>query len=152
MRRVLAIAAALLVVAVPAYAAPQDVANEISREMMSPYCPGVTLQACPSEASRDLRLRIAGWAERGMSKAAIWERLEAEFGSDIRATPGTDGSGLWAWVLPIGATLAGIALAVTLALRWSRRRAASPETATPVTQQQRLRLERELSALRERQG
>ena len=152
MKRLVLVVAAIVCVATPAYAAPQDVANDISREMMSPYCPGITLHDCPSEASHDLRREIAGWSEDGMTKDQIWQRLEAEFGSDIRARPATDGSGLFAWLLPIGATAAGIALAAVLALRWSRRRSPAPEPQTNVSNEQRRRLEVELATLRERQG
>lgn len=146
----LALVAALLSVAGPASADPQDVANEISREMISPYCPGITLHDCPSDSSRELRRKIVGWAEDGADKDTIWARLEADFGDDIRATPSTDGSGLWAWLLPIGAGLGGIVLAVSLALRWSRRSDDGPSDA--ITPEQRRRLDVELAALREHQS
>ena len=147
----------LLVVAIvvslggTAHAEPQDIANGISREMISPYCPGITLHDCPSDNSRRLRERIVGWAEDGMDKDAIWARLEREFGSDINATPSTDGSGLWAWVLPIAAGAGGIALAAILAFRWSRKGPDDP-TGPEGTPEQRRRLDVELAALREHQG
>ena len=145
-------AAFVLALAAPALADPQDVANDISREMISPYCPGVTLHDCPSDNSRELRQRIIGWAENGMTKDQIWQRLEDEFGPGIRATPSAEGSGLWAWVLPIVAALGGIALAAFLAFRWSRR---PPEKAGgdgEVSPDQRRRLDVELAALRDHQG
>jgi cytochrome c-type biogenesis protein CcmH/NrfF len=153
MRLLSALSVALLLTAAsPAWADGQDVANDISREMISPYCPGITLHDCPSDASHDLRTRITGWAEGGMTKDQIWQRLESEFGSDIRATPSTDGSGLWAWVLPIAASVTGIAGAAVLAIRWSRRRGNDPDVATEVTPEQRRRLDTELAALRDQQG
>jgi cytochrome c-type biogenesis protein CcmH/NrfF len=130
----------------------QDVANDISREMISPYCPGITLHDCPSDASHDLRRRITGWAESGMSKDQIWQRLESEFGPDIRATPSTDGSGLWAWVLPIAASVAGLTGAALLAIRWSRARRSDPGPEVEVTPEQRRRLDTELAALRDPRG
>ena len=104
------VVATFLAMTGPAFADAQDIANDISREMISPYCPGITLHDCPSDSSHELRRRIIGWAESGMNEDAIWQRLEGEFGEDIRATPSTDGSGLWAWVLPIGAALGGAAV------------------------------------------
>ena len=143
----------LLALAGPALADPQDVASDISREMVSPYCPGVTLHDCPSDSSHELRRQIAGWAESGMTEDEIWQRLEAEFGSDIRATPSTSGSGLWAWLLPIAAGLAGVALLVLLATKWSRKGAAESAAVDPdVTPEQRRRLDVELAALRDQQG
>jgi cytochrome c-type biogenesis protein CcmH/NrfF len=134
-----------------AFAGPQDTANDIAREMVSPYCEGITLHDCPSDASRKLRARIAGWAEAGMSKDDIWEQLESEFGTDIRATPSTDGAGLWAWVIPIVATLGAVGLAVVLTKRWARRKQPVTET-PPVTAEQRQRLDVELAALRDQRS
>ena len=146
----------LLVVALfwatPAGANPQDVANDIAREMMSPYCPGVTLHDCPSDRSRELRARIVAWGEDGLDKDQIWDRLESEFGSDIRASPSTDGSGLWAWVLPIAATAAGVVAAAVLARRWSRREKPQSDSSVEVTSEQRQRLDLELAALRDDRG
>jgi cytochrome c-type biogenesis protein CcmH/NrfF len=145
-------AALVLWTPTPAFADPQDISNDIAREMVSPFCPGVTLHDCPSDAARALRTRIAGWAETGMTKDQIWERLEHEFDGEIRATPSASGSGLWAWVLPIAVALAGAALAIVLALRWSRRPSPETESDTNVTPEQRRRLDGELAALRDQRG
>ena len=141
----------MLAITPPALADPQDIANDISREMVSPYCPGITLHDCPSDSSHRLRERITGWAEDGMNKDQIWQRLEDEFGTNIRATPSTSGSGLWAWVLPIGAGVAGVALLVVLTMRWSRKPPDEPAEQPEVTPEQRRRLEVELAALRDGQ-
>jgi cytochrome c-type biogenesis protein CcmH/NrfF len=144
----------LLLVAAPAArgADPQDIANDISRQMLSPYCPGITLHDCPSDNSIALRSRITRWAERGMDKAAIERRLEADFGENIWASPETSGSGLWAWVLPIAAGVAGVALVGVLATRWARRPAPERTDGPDPTPEQRRRLDLELAALRDRQG
>lgn len=134
-----------------AFADPQDVSNDISRQMISPYCPGVTLHDCPSEASRRLRMRITDWAEDGMTRDQIWQRLENEFGDGMRANPPAEGSGLWAWLLPVAAVVAGIATASILALRWSRRSEGDARGAD-ISPEQRRRIELELAAIRDRQG
>ena len=155
MRFVALLATALVLgVSAPALADPQDIANDISREMVSPFCPGITLHDCPSDSSHDLRRRITAWAEDGMSKDQIWQRLEDEYGSDIRAIPSTSGSGLWAWVMPIGAGVAGLALLVFLTTRWSRKPKdqASDEGGIEPTPEQRRRLDVELAALRDQQS
>ena len=128
-------------------AAPEDVANEVDREIMSPYCPGVTLHDCPSEPALEMRERIAGWAADGWSKEKILTHLESEWGSVIRATPPTEGAGLLAWVLPGLAVLCGAVAVFFVSRRWSRRRAASP--APPeVSSSDRARLEKELAEIR----
>lgn len=145
------VVAAVLALCGTAFADPQDVANDIAREMVSPYCPGVTLHDCPSDKSHELRARMAAWAEDGMTKDQIWTRLEDEFGENIHAAPSTSGSGLWAWVLPLVAVAAGLALLALLALRWSRRSAGAPPD-VEVTPEQRRRLDVELAAFRDGQA
>jgi cytochrome c-type biogenesis protein CcmH len=115
---------------------------------MSPYCPGVTLHDCPSDAAIALRERIEGWARDGLSRAQIMDRLEAEFGAGIRARPPTSGRGLLAWLLPVVAVMGGLAIAWLVARRWSARRA-TPAIDEPVgSPSERARIEAELAALR----
>jgi cytochrome c-type biogenesis protein CcmH len=139
----------VVVLAPPAPAQdPADVATDVSNEVMSPFCPGVTLHDCPSPAAVELRRRIEDWARSGMSEARILERLEAEYGPEIRGAPPARGAGLLAWLLPALAVLLGAGVAITLARHWSAR----PSTATPapsVGHEDRARLEAELAALRE---
>jgi len=109
--------------ATPATAqSPEDLANDISHKVMSPFCPGVTLHDCPSQSALDMRDRIEGYARAGMDEAAIMERLETEYGDAIRAEPSSDGVGIIAWVLPALAALAGGALAFMLVRHWTARR------------------------------
>ncbi|HEX2196673.1 MAG TPA: cytochrome c-type biogenesis protein CcmH, partial [Actinomycetota bacterium] len=131
----------------PAHAAPEDVANAVAQEVMSPYCPGVTLHDCPSSSAQEMREEIVAWARDGMTKEEILTRLEDEFDSSIRAVP-RGGAGLVAWLLPGLALVAGAAGAVVLARRWSRRR---PEIAAPApaaSPEAAARLNAELDRLR----
>jgi len=127
---------------------PEDLANRISAEIMSPYCPGVTLHDCPSDAAVELRDRILGWARAGWSHERILDRLEAEYGASIRSTPPATGAGLWAWVVPAMAVVAGVAGAWTIARRWSRR--TENRVDGEVTPAQRARLDSELARVRDR--
>jgi cytochrome c-type biogenesis protein CcmH/NrfF len=140
------VGAILLVTASPAVAAPEDVANEISAEIMSPFCDGVTLHDCPSQAALDLREQIQAWAEDGWSKSRILDELEDRFGPGIHATP-QDSEGVGAWALPAGALLAGVALLAWLAPRWTKRH--RDEEPPPVDAADHARIERELAALRQ---
>ena len=149
MKRLVVIVMVLGAVAAPAVAAedPQRVASEISAQIMSPYCDGVTLHDCPSRAAIELRDRIAGWAEQGWSRARIMDRLESEFGEGIHAAPSASGSGLVAWALPALALVAGLVLAFSLMRRFARRSALS--TPTPaLSTDDRARVDRELDRFR----
>ncbi|MGH2755577.1 MAG: cytochrome c-type biogenesis protein [Actinomycetota bacterium] len=139
----------LLLAPGPASAAPDDVANSVAQKVMSPFCPGLTLHDCPSDAAAELREEIAGWARQGWSEERIIDELEAEFGPGIRAAPPTEGSGLVAWLLPAVALAGAAGLGVLLARRWTRNRSADQGVASPVDADERARIEAELREIRE---
>ncbi|MDQ3878528.1 MAG: cytochrome c-type biogenesis protein CcmH [Actinomycetota bacterium] len=128
-------------------ATPQDVANDISEQVMSPFCPGVTLHDCPSDNAVELRADIASWSASGMTKAEIMHRLINQYGDAIRAEPPKSGTGLLAWVLPAIAVGLGIGIAAWIAIRWSRRKTVpvAPNNAQPLLHS---RIEAELDRLR----
>ena len=135
----------------PARAAPEDLANEIAAEIMSPFCRGVTLENCPSDRAVELRARIQSWAAQGWDKERILAELEDQFGRSIRAVPPKSGAGLWAWLAPGLAVLAGLAVAVVLTRRWTKRgRDDTHAGGPPVAAGTRARLNDELDALRGR--
>lgn len=105
-----------------AQAAPEDVANRISGEIMSPYCPGVTLHDCPSKEADALRERIKDRAAAGWSEERIMDELVEQYGESIRAIPPGDGGGIIAWLLPGLVALIGAGFAAALAMRWTRAR------------------------------
>lgn len=154
MKAVLAIVI-LLLSSAPAAAAPQDVANRISNQIMSPFCPGVTLQACPSQQADDLRARIIGWAEKGWSEDAIMTELRAEYGPGINGSPGNEVGGIPAWLLPALVAAGGLFFTGAQARRWTkareeerRRESIEERRRGRVTPEQRSRIEAELAAHR----
>lgn len=149
MRRLLLVLATVAFVAAPgvAYAGPEDIANAVAQEVMSPYCPGVTLHDCPSSSAQEMRAEITRWARDGMTKEDIITRLEDEFGSSIRAVP-RGGGGVFAWLLPAAALLGGAAAALVLARRWSLRRPDPPPPASTASPEATARLTAELDRLR----
>ncbi|MEA2459909.1 MAG: cytochrome c-type biosis protein CcmH [Actinomycetota bacterium] len=150
MKRVLAflLLALAMVVALgsSAIAAPEDVANSIATQVMSPYCPGVTLHDCPSDAAVKLRERITSWAEQGWDRDRIIAKLKDEFGPGIVAAPPKSGSGLFAWLLPLAAVLIGALLLWRLLARWTH----PPEDGPPasVSAEDHRRVEAEMAKFR----
>jgi len=143
----------LLALVTPAIAqSPEDLANDISNKVISPFCPGVTLHDCPSPSALDMRDRIEGYARQGMDEAAIMERLEAEYGPSIRAEPSSEGAGILVWILPSVAVLTGGVLAWMLVRRWTARRPpqtnVSPQATVELSASERQRIDAELSRLR----
>lgn len=146
-----------LLVASPAGASggdPQDLANDISQNVMSPFCPGVTLHDCASPEASRTRDRIVKWARAGWSRQRIVAKLEDEFGPSIHATPSGEGAGVLAWILPAAVALSAGAVAFMLVRRWSDTGAKSPslDVGGAMSGDDRLRLDRELKRLRQEEA
>lgn len=124
---------------------PEDVANRISGEVMSPFCPGVTLHDCPSDAATEKRIEIEGWARAGWSEERIFAQLEEDFGSNIRANP-SGARGLWAWAIPAAVLGAGVVGAMSLSKRWTKRLGA--EAPIAIAPEDHQRVESDLEELR----
>ncbi len=75
-------------------------AQEIYDTVMSPFCPGRTLSACPSSDARDLRQKIELWLEQGISLTQVKTMLVEQYGVSLLGTPSMEGFGLLAWMLP----------------------------------------------------
>jgi cytochrome c-type biogenesis protein CcmH/NrfF len=114
---------------------------------MSPFCPGLTLHDCPSEAAADLRARIETWAREGRSRTEIMTRLRDEYGPSVAAAPEPRGPGLVAWLLPLAAVVAGT-LVVTLSARRWRSSEQDPASRPDLSRGERARLDRELARVR----
>ena len=110
MRATLAILA--LLAASGAHAAGQDTwGYEIAHELMSPFCPGRTLSACPSAKADELRVWILMQESAGASREEVEAQLVERFGEKILpAPPAEDVSGIVGYFVPIFAIVAGAPL------------------------------------------
>lgn len=122
MRRLLALVGLLLLVAVPAAiaATPQFSQDEIEKEVMCPVC-GTRLDLSHSPAANQIRDFIDEKRTAGWTKQQVKDALVAQFGQRILASTPTEGSGLFAWLVPLAVGVGGIAVAVGLVLVWRRR-------------------------------
>ncbi len=104
-----------LVLSSESSASPLDsdrVATEISNTIMSPYCPGRTLSACPSSKARKLRGEMLSKLDGGVSKEDLYGWLESKYGMEIYGTPQGALGGLIAWLVPIGFVVLGLAVVI----------------------------------------
>lgn len=93
-------------------------------EILSPYCPGLTLTSCPSEGAFILKDSIKAELAAGRTSDEVMRGLENRFGPAIHARPPTSGFGLLAWVGPF--LLIGLAgLGITWWVRSSAQTAAA---------------------------
>ena len=93
-------------------ASAEDAPNEgrrvqsIVRHTASPFCPGKTLDSCPSPKAGEWRRDIHRWVSDGVSEPEIRDRLQARVpGFDLSIPPVKSG-----WVIP--------AIAVVLSTFW----------------------------------
>ena len=84
--------------------------HEISGLVLSPFCPGRTLNDCPSSSASEMRNKISQELVNGKSKDEILNQIYKSYGDEIRAMPKKEGFGLLAWLSPIGFLLIGIAV------------------------------------------
>jgi cytochrome c-type biogenesis protein CcmH len=106
--------AAPAVSARPVAAADAD-AERLFREVMSPFCPGLTLADCPSPNAFTLRNEIRARLERGEPREAIVDQLVAQYGTEILSDPSGTPIGSVVWGVPIVlSAVAALALAFFL--------------------------------------
>ena len=92
---------------------PAADANRIFTELMSPFCPGLTLADCPSPNAFDLRTEIKRRLEAGESLDAIRAELVQKYGVQILSDPTGTPIGDVIWGVPMGvAALAAVGLAM----------------------------------------
>jgi cytochrome c-type biogenesis protein CcmH/NrfF len=82
----------------------------ISRTTMSPFCPGRTLDSCPSPYATEWRTEIRAMVDKGMTTEEIREALRQRAPQDLSGTPDTPLGG----VMPIVATGAAVLLLILL--------------------------------------
>jgi cytochrome c-type biogenesis protein CcmH/NrfF len=98
--------------------------DEVASRMMSPFCPGLTLEECPSDQASRLRSEIDAKVRSGSTNAEIDRWIVDNFGRVALARP----EGSFAWLAPPLVALAGLG-AVLLVLR--RKPKAPTEPVTP---------------------
>jgi cytochrome c-type biogenesis protein CcmH/NrfF len=85
-------------------------AQDLSRTTMSPFCPGRTLDACPSEYATQWRRDIRQWISEGVSTEEIRNRLKQRTDHDLTGAPSTALDS----VLPVLVTVLSLGLLVVL--------------------------------------
>lgn len=131
-------------------------AQEIIRTTMSPFCPGRTLDSCPSPNATDWRNDVREWVEQGVSTPEIRKRLMQRVPEvDITGAPSTALDA----VLPILVTVTAVLLLALLLRKLLVHRerarsaapkgAAAPEDSAADKRELDRRLDEELSRLDE---
>lgn len=119
MRVLLFALAAACVLAAGAQAGPPNAAD-LEAELVCPVCE-TTLDQSDAPVAQRMKAFIRERIAAGDTEQEIKDALVSEFGSGVLATPPRSGFGLLAWLLPLGALVAGVIAVVLVVRRWSRR-------------------------------
>jgi cytochrome c-type biogenesis protein CcmH len=98
---------------------------DMETQLMCPTCHQV-LAYSDSQIATDIRNHLFAWCSAGVTSSQVKDRLIAQFGKEILASPPKSGFDLLAWLIPGVVILGGGGVAGLLALRWSRGRGGPP--------------------------
>ncbi len=99
---------------------PAGWAYDLSREAMSPFCPGRSLADCPSPQAESLRMWILVQEAAGRERADVEAELVERYGDSVRGAPRASGFGLAAYAIPVVAFAAGGGVLVVFLRRRTR--------------------------------
>lgn len=108
------------------------VADKLFDELLSPFCPGLTLKNCPSPAADSLRRSIRANLDQGASIGDVKAALVDAYGETILGAPPATGFNIVLWVLPwVSVAVAGAGLAFLILRKRRRERPAIPGAPLP---------------------
>lgn len=123
-------------------------AASMYQQVFSPFCPGRSLNDCPSQKAAELKTEMRAKLEAGESSEAILQEVFTRFGDQYRAVPAFTGVGMLVWLVPVSFVVVG--LMVALAVSKSRKKIGlvAPVILQPsVSSEDERRIQEELSKL-----
>ncbi len=112
---------------------PAPWAYSMAHDLMSPFCPGRTLAACPSPQADQLRQWILFQAAAGQTQEQIEETLFERFGDVMLSAPKAEGGwGISAYAIPIGGFLLGLVFVTWMITRLARGGGSEDSGPTPL--------------------
>ncbi len=100
----------------------------IVRSTASPFCPGKTLDSCPSPKAAEWRQDINEWVAEGVPGTEIRDRLQARVpGFDLSIPPVK-----WGWVIPLVAVALSTLWFVVMARRYRKANGSDRRPVGPV--------------------
>jgi cytochrome c-type biogenesis protein CcmH len=90
-------------------------AAELYQQVFSPFCPGRSLNDCPSSKAQDLKTEMRQQLEQGLAPEQVLEQVINKYGEQYRAVPRYAGFGRLVWWAPIGFLLIGALMAFLVA-------------------------------------
>ncbi len=124
-------------------------ATNVYQQVFSPFCPGRSLNDCPSSKAAELKTEIRQKLEAGATSEQVLNEVFSRFGDQYRAVPRFQGVGALVWIAPIAFLALGLLVALFLSTSRKRRGSEerSTEPTTALTEEDRRRIEAELAKL-----
>lgn len=101
-------------------------ADQVAGRMMSPFCPGLTLDECPSDQANRLRGEVETLVATGATNREVDEWIVDNFGEVALASPNSS----VAWIAPPLLAVAGLATVLLVLRRKPRAEEPSPAELT----------------------
>ena len=128
-------------------AAAEAQARALFTEVMSPFCPGLTLADCPSPNAFTMRGDIERRLKNGESRQAIVNELVKTYGAQILADPSDTPIGSIVWGVPFALSVLAAAGLAFFLRRATRNRTNETIESLAESPQVRSRVDEELAAL-----
>ena len=128
--RPLLLALFFALLALPVFAQDGGPKEQLTKELWCPICNGIRLDVCEQKVCQQMREMI----DTDLAAGKTPEQIKADFvdlyGPVVLGEPPRQGFTLRAWIVPIALLLGGLAVAIVLTRRWTKRTAA-PAMASP---------------------
>lgn len=121
MRRFSIVLLLLLVVALPAAAQDGDPAEELQKDLWCPICQGIRLDVCEQKVCQQMRDMIDSELAAGSTQEEIKAQFIELYGPVVLGEPPREGFTLIAWIAPVLLLIGGLATAIWMTRRWSRK-------------------------------
>lgn len=123
-------------------------ATELYQQVLSPFCPGRSLNDCPSSKAAELKDQMRAELEAGKSSDEVLQGIFQRFGDEYRAVPKFAGVGILVWLVPASFILMGLLLALKLSSRGGKNVALTDRSApTRLSTEDERRVQEELARL-----
>jgi cytochrome c-type biogenesis protein CcmH len=124
-------------------------ATQIYQQVFSPFCPGRSLNDCPSAKATELKTEMRQKLESGTSSEEILKDVFARYGDKYRTVPRFQGVGALVWLVPIGFVVIGLGIAMGVSSSRKKRSLVStgPDVKNKLSEADLKRIEEELSNL-----
>lgn len=109
-------------------ATPRTSVTDVEDEVMCVAC-GVPLDIAESPQATQERQFIRSLVAQGLTKQQVKDRLVAEYGDRVLATPKDSGFGLAAYIVPIAIVLIALAAGAFFVPKWRAKRSDQGEAA-----------------------